>query len=127
MKKLKHYIPRLFVVMASLSLMTSCEEAPGITEETPDQLFRPVNLSASAGENEVTLTWSPIKNATYFLEISRDSFEFAIDVQDFSLDEAACTIGDLWNESRYSARVKAVSAVPAIKDSEYKQITFVTK
>ncbi len=114
--------------MASIPFFyISCDEEETPTEEIPDQLFRPVNFTAGINGNSISFTWVPIVNASYLLEISRDSFLFEQDLQVFPIDGAVdYTIENLWSDSRYSARIKSVSKKPEIKDSEFKQITFKT-
>jgi hypothetical protein len=97
--------------------------------DVPDQLFRPILLSATINNgNEVTLSWIPIANASSLLEISRDTFLFQNELQTFSLDGVSqYTIKDLWSNSTYSARIKAVSKDSNIKDSEFDQMGFTTQ
>jgi len=105
----------------------SCEEEETLTNDIPDQLFRPVGFTASINGNSISFTWVPIADASYLLEISRDSFLFQQDLQVFPIDGSIdYTLENLWSQARYSARIKSVSKKPEIKDSEYKQITFRT-
>jgi hypothetical protein len=107
-------------------LSVSCED--DAKESLPERLFRPVSFSAAADGNNVDFTWMPIKGATYYIEISRDSLLFETDLQGFSYGEVnSCRINDLWGNTRYSARIKAVSGDLAVADSEYKAITFTTQ
>ncbi|MGV8096744.1 MAG: hypothetical protein AB2L24_33225 [Mangrovibacterium sp.] len=123
--KNKYYTIRLLMLLC-LSFLVSCEDETS-PDDIPDQLFRPVAFTASVNSNIVTLSWVPIANATYSLEISRDSLLFENDIQVFSLDKAEeYMIEDLWSNSRYSARIKAISKNASINNSEYNQITFKT-
>jgi hypothetical protein len=108
-----------------LSLHSCKEDEEGA--RTADQLFRPAMLQYSVNANEVTFNWIPIKGANYLLEMARDSFQFSNELQRINIEGMAeFTIQDLWSNSRYSARIKSVSTNPDIKDSEFKQVTFVT-
>jgi len=112
-------------------LLFSCEEAPLPTgAETTDQLFRPVNFQANVIGTEVSFSWSDISDASFILEISKDSLTFSNELQVISLDEYYYTTtedNNMLGNTRYSARVKAVSTLDsAIKDSEYQEITFKT-
>lgn len=123
-------IVRVFMLALPLFLF-SCEEAPLPTgAETTDQLFRPVNFQANVIGTEVTFKWSDISDASFILEISKDSLMFSNELQVISLDKNYYTTTEnenLWSNTRYSARIKAVSSVDgAIKDSEYQEVTFVT-
>jgi hypothetical protein len=98
-----------------------------ITIDTPDQLFRPVGLATSINGNVVKFSWVPISGATYSLELSRDSFAFVQDLKVIPLvGVLEYTVEDLLSLTRYSARIKAISIDKSIKDSDYKQILFVT-
>ncbi|HBL77909.1 MAG: hypothetical protein A2W90_01620 [Bacteroidetes bacterium GWF2_42_66] len=118
------------LVLCFLLSVVSCDDDTsdyGIA----DQLFRPINFQAEVDDeigNAVNFSWVPIKGTSYYsLEISRDSLQFKQDLQSFSIyDDDKFEIENLWSDSRYSARIKAISIDSKIKDSEYKQITFVT-
>ncbi len=127
MKKYKYNIALLLILMLFLPLfMVSCDEET-LVVETPDQLFRPVLFTSTVNGNEVTFSWVPIANASYSLEVSRDSLLFQNELQVIPLDEVTkYRVTDLWSASRYSARIKAVSKDASVKDSEYNQITFKT-
>jgi len=129
MKMLKYknvYIPVILVLFLSCFL-NSCEEEQEETEDSIDQLFRPVLFEADINANVVTFTWVPIANASYSLEISRDSLLFQNSLQVIPLDGVEeYTVSDLYSNSRYSARIKAVSKVDGVNDSEYKIINFKT-
>ncbi len=125
MKTLKINISTIVLTSLFLILMSSCEDTIS-TENIPDRLFRPAQFGASIEGNMVTFTWVPIANASYALEISKDSL-FQTDLQTFLIDGVnQFKVEDLWSQTRYFARIKSISKDPMIKDSEYKQITFVT-
>lgn len=113
------------LVLSFLALFFSCEDEPETTQAL-SRLFKPVSFTAAIDGNNVSFNWTPIAGATYSLEISRDSLEFANSLQVFLVSGNDTVIGDLWSQARYSARIKAVSRNPLTKDSGYKQITFKT-
>lgn len=124
-------ISRFLIIVSGILftvVMLSCEkhslEDP---DNTTDRLFRPPTFSASVNDNEVTLTWIPISSASYFLEISKDSLMFETEVEQIALGEVNSHIlSDLWSSTRYSARIKAISNDPQVKDSEFIAVTFKT-
>src|SRR5690606_34361191 len=96
-------------------------------DNTTERLFRPPMFAASVEANEVTLSWVPISNATYVLEISKDELLFENELEQIEVGETdSYVLEELWSSTRYSARIKAVSNDPAIKDSEFTAITFQT-
>lgn len=122
---------RYIVIVLGIWLLTnmlSCEEhSLADPDNTTDRLFRPPTFSASVNANEVTLSWVPIANATYLLEISKDNLLFETDLQQIELGEVdTYDLTELWSSTRYSARIKAVSKTPGVKDSEFIAITFTT-
>lgn len=125
MQARKFKIVYALMLFLSVLMITSCGKETTI-KDTPDQLFRPV-ISAGISNNTVAFSWVPIANATYSLEISRDSFKYVNDVQSFKIDGAkSYYMENLWSQTRYSARIKAVSKDGSVKDSGYEEITFVT-
>jgi hypothetical protein len=114
--------------------MFSCEEEETISEVKIDRLFRPVGFTASVSGVDVTLTWTPIKNATYFMEISKDSLLFENELKPIVIGKEAIDGNSVvykiedyfWSSTRYSARVKSVSADPDVEDSGWQEITFKT-
>lgn len=118
-----------FIVLAFFVFMgtflTSCSDDD---DKLPSRLFRPIAFTASISENKVGLSWVPISGATYLLEISRDSLLFETELVSYPLGKVAYLgIEDLWSNTRYSARIKSVSADLNVADSEYQEITFVTQ
>ena len=115
------------LLFAAALLLAACLEEPTAEVRTADQLFRPISFTATVNGGAVDFSWIPIKNASYSLEVSRDSFQFQRELQVIPLDSTTSHIVEnLWSQSRYSARIKAVSKNPAIKDSHYQNITFIT-
>lgn len=127
MKRIKNNITNLLILILFLPMfLISCEEET-TPDDTPDRLFRPALLTAGVDGNKVTLKWVPIANASYSLEISLDSLLFSNNLQVIPLDAVdEYIIGDLWSDTIYSARIKAVSKISTIKDSEYELVTFRT-
>ncbi len=127
------YLYILSVLFCSL-FMFSCEEEETISEVKVDRLFRPVGLTASVSGVDVTLACTPIKNATYIVELSKDSLLFENELQPFEFGEEAINgnsivykiEGYCWSNTRYSARIKSISSDPAVEDSGWQEVTFVT-
>lgn len=93
----------------------------------PDRLFAPALFGGTVIENNISLNWTPISNASYLLELSKDSLLFTNELVVIPLDEVSnYSFSDLWSKTRYSVRIKAVSKDPALKDSKYLSITFKT-
>lgn len=105
----------------------SCEEKNQIID-APKQLFRPALFQCDVvNGNEVYFSWIPIKGAKHYsLELARDSFHLADGVLSFVVTDRLFKVEDLWSNSQYFARIKSVSENMEIRDSEYKEITFVT-
>lgn len=116
-----------FLMLGFFILLYSCEKNDVSSENEVDQLFSPALFAADVNSNSVKFSWIPIKGASYTLEISNDSLLFSNNLQVFHLEEVKTfTIEDLIKDSRYSARIKAVSKNTSIKDSKFISITFVT-
>jgi len=125
MKKFIIFISVLLISCIPFLIISCEEDTPAV--ETVDQLFRPVLFVADVAGNEVTLSWVPIKNASYSLEVSRDSLLFTTDLKVFLIDGVkSYVVGDLLSNSIYSARIKSISKVDGVKDSDYKVLTFMT-
>lgn len=118
----------IFVFWAFIGTsLTSCSDDDD-NDKLPSRLFRPIAFTASISENKVGLSWVPISGATYLLEISRDSLLFETELVSYPLGKVAYwSIEDLWSNTRYSARIKSMSADPDVADSEYQEITFMTQ
>ena len=138
MKTLKYYIhkrnrmndllPLFLICLLSMgSILTSCSDDDE-EEKSPSRLFRPIAFTSNISENTVGLSWVPISGATYLLELSRDSLLFETDVQSIPLGKVSYhNFSDLWSNTRYSARIKSVSANTNVADSDFQEITFVTQ
>lgn len=117
-----------FLIIPILALfMFSCEKNPEV-EQLPERLFRPPLLNANVwAESVVTLTWTPVKDGIYEIEVSRDNLLFETDVETYRVEGTErLTVRDLSSKTRYSARVKAVSTNPKVGDSGWKEVTFVS-
>jgi hypothetical protein len=126
---IKYVKTKIFTSLAVMSLLAtaSCLQDPSDEVKTADQLFRPILFTATIDGGSAYFSWVPIKNASYSLELSRDSLKFERELQVIPLDSTAgFLVENLWSQSRYSARVKAVSKNPAVKNSEYQTVTFTT-
>jgi hypothetical protein len=72
----------------------------------------------------ITFVWNKIQNASYVLEISRDSLLFTKAIQVFTLgDTTKWTVSNLYSNTIFSARLKAVSKDGILSDSDYKTST----
>ena len=121
--------PNVFTLILLISqVLLSCKDEV-VVNNTADQLFSPALFSAAIITNVASLSWTPIANSTYYiLEISKDSLLFTNElVVDTIVDKYYFTLQDLWSNTRYSARIMAVSKDPKIKDSKFLAITFKTK
>jgi hypothetical protein len=115
----------------------ACDEKDEPVDNTTSRLFRPAGFgfdtNASAGNN-IVLTWMPIGNATYLLEISAsETFEEGSPVWSIPLGNVSqyvFTHGDLAEHLvyqvnvYYGCRIKSISSDPNVKDSEYATIRF---
>lgn len=128
MKKILTYIKNSAAVTGLLAIMlVSCLKEPGAEVTMPSQLFRPIQFAGNVNVVDVTFGWAPIKDASYLLEVSRDSFQFERELRSIPIDgQREYLLKELRSQSRYSARIKAVSKKPAVRDSEYQMITFTT-
>ena len=129
MKRLKFNITSSIAILVLISqVLLSCKDEV-VVNNTADQLFSPALFSAAIITNVASLSWTPIANSTYYLlEISKDSLLFTNElVVDTIVDKYYFTLQDLWSNTRYSARIMAVSKDPKIKDSKFLAITFKTK
>ncbi|MGV8137263.1 MAG: hypothetical protein AB2L20_18770 [Mangrovibacterium sp.] len=128
MNNYKHIITLvIFSFSCIFVLLNSCKKDETPENTVADRLFRPASFKSYIDGSQVYFSWTPIAGASYLLEISKDSFLFKNDLQTFTLDaEDEFEVEDLWSNTRYSARIKSVSLNKNIKDSDYKEITFVT-
>lgn len=114
------YILLLSVVMFSFA---SCSDDDDV--RVPNKLFRPAMFEADVQLNYVTLSWIPIKGATYYLEVSKDELLFQTDLQKYEIKDAnEFELDNLEAGKLYSARIKSISIDPAIQDSEFAVVTF---
>ncbi|GHU67701.1 hypothetical protein FACS189413_02970 [Bacteroidia bacterium] len=124
MRKMKNI--GLFLLLSLFIGLSACEDE-ATTDNTPSRLFRPANLSIAPDRSSIT--WTPIKGASYQLEYGRNTgatFETAVDVQTALLTAPAFAFPELWGATRYTVRIKSVGNDPAIKDSEFIAVNFTT-
>ena len=114
-----------YIILLVVAVFAVACEEDEVVNNTPDQLFRPVLLQADITGSDVIISWTEIANSTYTLEVSRDSLAFQNELQAFELQVPEKLLEGLHSGERYSARVKAVSIEPSIKDSEFNEFTFV--
>lgn len=108
-------------------LLISCNVDETDQELIPERLFRPVQFTAEIDGTTVVLSWLPVAAAYYSVELSNDSLQFLDILQTFQIEgKSDILIENLFENTRYSARIKAVSNLDGVKDSGYKNITFVT-
>ncbi len=114
-------------ILLAFQLLQSCKTDEVETITPPDRLFAPALFAGTVIENNISLNWTPISNASYSLELSKDSLLFTNELVVIPLDEVShYSFSDLWSKTRYSARIKAVSKDSKLKDSKYLTITFKT-
>ncbi len=127
MKPIKHTIIKSFGILLLMSqVLYSCKPDEVIVTP-PDRLFAPALFGGLVIANTIGFNWTPIANASYQLELSKDSLLFTTDLVVIPLDGITYyTFSDLWSKTRYSARIKAVSKDPTLKDSKFLTYTFKT-
>jgi hypothetical protein len=124
----------LFTVVACSFF--SCEKNEEVNNTT-SRLFRPASFgldtNASTG-NEIILTWMPIGNATYLLELcTSETFEEGAPVWSIPLENVSRyvvmyeeIIEHLGYQANvyYGVRIKSIGSDPNVKDSEYATARF---
>lgn len=126
MKNLKLYKVIYAVLLCIPLFMVSCEEEKE-TGNTFSRLFMPPELTASVNGSSVTFTWTAVGDGLYSVEISHDSLLFTTNLQVFEVEsENTYEVEDLYSQSIYSVRVKAISKNPEVGDSWYQEKTFTT-
>ena len=122
-----NFIVVVLLLVVSVSLF-SCEEEQEM--KYPTQLFRPVAFSIDAYHSPggISLTWIPIKDASYILDISKDEL-FSSIFQSFTLDAGIKKVDiiDLEVGETYFSRIKSISNQQGISDSEYASLRFVVR
>lgn len=112
-------------------LFVSCDDNDNSGEQELSRLFRPGSLTRLVEGTTVTLSWIPIKGATYYIEYGRAEagvpFEEVEDMQSLTLGKvSSCKVDNLWGNTRYAVRLKAVSSTPGVNDSQYVVSNFTT-
>lgn len=121
------YLICFSIVVGGLFSMSSCDDDDDdVDYSVPNRMFRPVAFTANPTVDETSFSWVPISGAaSYYLEISKDSLEFTNEVQKISLEvSSGYRVSGLLTKTRYSARIKTISAKPDVLDSEFNSITF---
>jgi hypothetical protein len=127
MKNIKYKIIYVSVFFLAL-LINSCEKETEVEKIDLSRFFRPVGFLVSVNGTDLSFQWTGTGEGLYALELSKDSLLFTNELREFAIENTdELMVGNLWSQTRYSARVKAVSKNPAVtKDSEWRAITFVT-
>ncbi|MEI8272556.1 MAG: fibronectin type III domain-containing protein [Paludibacter sp.] len=127
MKRINRTIIKSFGILLLMSqILYSCKPDE-VVVTPPDRLFAPAGFSGLVIANTIGFNWTPIANASYQLELSKDSLLFTKELVVIPLDGITYySFSDLWSKTRYSARIKAVSKDPTLKDSKYLTYTFKT-
>lgn len=113
------------LAIVSVVLLISCENEDDIeTATTFSRLFMPPQFSSSVNGTNVTFSWTGVGDGVYSLELSRDSLLFTTDLEVYEIEGATEYTLELWGYTDYSARVKAVSKNPDVKDSKYMETFF---
>ena len=112
-------------------LLISCETEEPVVNQQLSRLFRPGSFSRLVEGTTVTLSWQPIKNATYYIEYGKAEagvpFEEIEELAAITLGRvSAHKIENLWGSTRYAIRIKAVSTIEGVNDSEYVNSNFTT-
>jgi hypothetical protein len=102
-----------------------------ITSLTTDRNFSPINVTATVrNKTSVELSWTKSSKVdTYTVELfANDSLNFggtpALTIEGITTDDLPYTVTDLLGETRYSARVKALSS--SRDESKWTGVTFKT-
>ena len=126
MKNRKIYLIVAFVMM----LLTACND--DYTPDTvPKKLFRPTNFTWEVDADDNTMiraAWRSTKADSFLLQIAVDNTFPEGEVIEVTIDGNInhYDAKDLTPGQKYYARVKAVSADPAIADSEFSSVVSAT-
>ena len=126
------YLPAIALLALTIAFQTSCsEDLTEITKTDYARVFSPTNLEATVmNRTNVRLRWTRNSSAdSYTIELfASDSLAFAgkpdITLSGITGAQIPYWVENLDGETRYSARVKAVSRKTA--DSKWSGVTFVT-
>ncbi len=129
MKNLIKYIPVIGIILMGY-VMTSCSDVDDIVDPQYDRLFSPIDLEARIqNKTSVRLTWSGRSEDSYYiveLVPGTDEEGEASGTYTVASNEIPYTIDYLEGETKYIAKIKAVSEDPAIEDSKWSTISFET-
>ena len=125
MKNRKIYFIAAFIMM----LLAACDDNY-TPDTTPKKLFRPTNFTWEVDPDDNTViiaTWRSTKADSFLLQIAIDNtFTEGEVIEVMVEDKNHYEAKDLTPGQKYYARVKAVSADPAIADSEYSSVVSAT-
>jgi hypothetical protein len=131
MKKILINIGLLIGLFAAFSLNACKENIDPVVEELSfSRAFSPINLSAViSNQTTVTITWAAVKDADqYVLEIYQGT-----DVTTGTLITTETLTSDvltysilLTGDTKYVARLKAISALNGVEDSKWSEVAFTT-
>ncbi|NDW10233.1 DUF4957 domain-containing protein [Dysgonomonas sp. 520] len=128
---MKKYISKFIIGLTIFSgaFMVACDDDidPVIDSLDFDRLMAPVGVSAKiTNYMTVNLTWQSVKGAdNYVVELYKDSMEFLEENRIYTTEVSETTvIKDLESDTRYSARIKALSSEK--DESKWYGIDFLT-
>ncbi len=114
----------------ALAALTSCSDvADEVTELVFPRNLSPVDLDTrNVGEDKATLTWNASDKATgYVVEFfADDSLTFAGTPKTIAVTENTVSLTNLVYDTKYSARVKAITDGNESRDSKWSSIFFRT-
>lgn len=115
----------------AVATLTSCGDvADEITSTLFGRNFSPIDFEAkNIGEENASLSWKASSGATsYVLEVFADdslAFEGEADYS-YEIENTKMDLEQLTFDTRYSARVKAITAEDESRDSKWSELTFKT-
>lgn len=116
--------------LATLGIASCSDEAEEVTQMNFSKNFAPLDADTkTTKETSATITWKASANATgYNVEVfADDSLTFAgTPVQVLSTTETQITINNLLFDTRYSARIQAITDGNDGRASSWTQVTFKT-
>jgi len=122
----------LFACLFSCVCIACDDLADPIVEELDvDRAFTPIGVEARIrNKTTIELNWKVREDADhYVVEFAKDSLKFASIVRTVTVkpDELPLQATNFDSESRYSARIKSVSAVEGVAESKWAQVTIMTE
>lgn len=108
---------------------SSCKENidPVIDELSYDRAFTPIGLKSQISNvTTVTLTWTAVKNVDHYVVEICEGADFNALVNTSSLTGTTCTYSLPAGDTQFSARIKSVSSVEGIAESNWTTVSFKT-